>query len=92
MSDYERAMFSEATLDAIKVEPDRTNLFWRLVLKVRRWIGRDKYYVAVDPAAPQGDVSGWCVGRKDVVTGIITIVDAGQGDVPHKWAKFEGKK
>ena len=91
MSNKDRKFFTRAMLENLEETPPMPNLFWKVVLRFRNFIGRDRYYVC-DETTDGFYKARWCVGRKDVVTGSITIVDEGEGPIPKKWSRLEGKK
>lgn len=42
--------------------------------------GRDRYYMGTDSG--NGDSAAWCVMKRDTKTGIITVLECGQGEPP----------
>jgi len=73
-------MFSDELLKRATCQPAKPRWLERMVSWWRRIARRDHYYMGTDPG--NGDSAAWCVMKRDTKTGIITVLECGQGEPP----------
>lgn len=70
-------MFSKELIDRATIKPPRVRWFAQLVSWWRRITGRDKYTISWDCGCQK---SVWLVYKTDTKTGVITIIEIGEGE------------